>query len=88
MDGRAALAMTGICHCERSVAVQEPESAAMDGRAALAMTGICHCERSVAVQDPAFAAMDGRAALAMTGRRKGGCAAALATTMQSASIHD
>jgi len=60
----------------------------MDGRAALAMTGICHCERSVAVQEPAFAVMDGRAALAMTGRRKGGRAATLATTMQSASIHE
>jgi len=26
-------------HCERSVAVQQPEFAGMDGRAALAMTG-------------------------------------------------
>jgi hypothetical protein len=31
--------MTHSRHCERSVAVQQPEFAVMDGRASLAMTG-------------------------------------------------
>ena len=75
--------------CERSAAVQEPESAVIDGRAALAMTGLRRaalamareknfrrCERSAAVQEPESAVMDGRAALAMTGLRR----AALAMT--------